>query len=211
MAVDVSTLPVRVAPARRFPQLLAGLALYAVSMAMMLRARLGLAPWDVLHQGLAHRLALDYGVVTASTGALVLLMWWPLRQRPGVGTVANVVVIAFVVDLALAVLPVPHALPARVALLVGGVVGNAAATAGYVGARLGPGPRDGLMTGIGARTGVSIRVVRTVIEVLVLAGGWVLGGDVGVGTVLYALGIGPLTQWFLRALAYRPGVVTCWA
>ena len=133
----------------------------------------------------------------------MLLLWIPLRQRPGVGTVANVLVIAVAVDVALALLPAPTGLPAQIALMVGGIVLNGVATAAYVGARLGPGPRDGLMTGLAARTGWSLRLVRTGIEITVLAIGWLLGGTVGVGTVLYALAIGPLTQAFLPALAVR--------
>ncbi|MCO1656380.1 membrane protein YczE [Pseudonocardia humida] len=201
--VDLRPLPVTRDPARRLPQLLGGLALYGLSMAMQIRAGLGLNPWDVLHEGLAERTPLSFGAVTAVTGVLVLLLWIPLRQRPGVGTVANVVVIAVAVDAALLVIPAPDALAPRIALLVGGVLLNGVATAAYVGARLGPGPRDGLMTGLCARTGWSVRVVRTGIEVLVLASGWLLGGTVGVGTVLYALAIGPLTQLFLPFLAVR--------
>jgi uncharacterized membrane protein YczE len=127
----------------------------------------------------------------------VLLLWLPLRQRPGIGTVANVIVIAVSVDVALALIPEPAGLPARAALMVGGIVLNGVASAAYIGARLGPGPRDGLMTGLAARTGWSIRLVRTGIELTVLAVGWLLGGTVGIGTVLYALAIGPLTQAFL--------------
>ena len=192
--VDLRPLPVNRNPGRRLPQLFCGLALYAVSMAMQIRSGLGLNPWDVLHEGLTRQTPLSFGVITAITGAVVLLLWIPLRQRPGIGTVANVVVIAAVVDVALA---------ARIALLVGGVVLNGVATAAYVGARLGPGPRDGLMTGLSARTGRSVRLVRTCIEVAVLGCGWLLGGTVGVGTVLYALAIGPLTQAFLPFFAVR--------
>ena len=177
--------------------LLAGLIGYGFSMAVMVRAGLGLDPWDVFHQGLARHLPLSFGLVTALTGAVVLLLWLPLRQRPGIGTVANVVVIAVSVDAALALIPVPTALPARAALLAGGIVLNGLASAAYIGARLGPGPRDGLMTGLAARTRWSIRLVRTGIELTVLAVGWLLGGTVGVGTVAYALAIGPLTQAFL--------------
>jgi uncharacterized membrane protein YczE len=133
----------------------------------------------------------------------VLLAWIPLRQRPGIGTVANVLVIAVAVDVALALIPAATGLPGRIALMVGGIVLNGVATAAYVGARLGPGPRDGLMTGLAARTGWSIRIVRTGIEVTVLAVGWLLGGTVGIGTVLYAAAIGPLTQAFLPWLAVR--------
>jgi uncharacterized membrane protein YczE len=196
-AVDLRPLPVTHAPARRLPQLVAGLALYGVSMAMQVRATLGVNPWDVFHQGLARNLPLSFGLVTAVVGVVVLLLWLPLRQRPGVGTVANVVVIAVTVDVALALIPAPSALPARIGLLVGAVVLNGVASAAYIGVRLGPGPRDGLMTGLAARTGWSIRLVRTGIEVTVLTVGWLLGGTVGIGTVAYALAIGPLTQAFL--------------
>lgn len=190
-------------PGVRLPRLFGGLVLYGVSMALMVRSGLGLDPWDVLHQGLALRIDLSFGTITAITGVAVLLAWIPLRQRPGVGTVANVVVIAVAVDAALALIPAPPQLAARIGLLVAGVVLNGLATACYVGARLGPGPRDGLMTGLHARTGWSVRLVRTGIEVIVVATGWLLGGTVGVGTVLYAMAIGPLTQMFLPFLAYR--------
>lgn len=201
--VDLRPIPVSRNPGRRLPQLLLGLTLYAVSMAMQIRSGLGLNPWDVLHEGLTRQTPLSFGVITGITGVIVLLLWIPLRQRPGIGTVANVVVIAAVVDVALALLPAPDALAARIALLVGGVVLNGVATAAYVGARLGPGPRDGLMTGLSARTGRSVRLVRTCIEVAVLGCGWLLGGTVGIGTVLYALAIGPLTQAFLPLFAVR--------
>lgn len=185
---------------RRLVQLYAGLVLYGASMALMIRAGLGLDPWDVLHQGLAERLPLSFGMVTIVVGALVLLAWIPLRQRPGVGTVSNVIVIGLAVDASLAVLPAPDALALRVAFMLAGVGLNGVATAAYIGARLGPGPRDGLMTGLVRRTGRSVRLVRTSIEVTVLAGGWLLGGTVGVGTVVYALGIGPLVHVLLPAL-----------
>ncbi|MCW0212282.1 MAG: hypothetical protein OJJ54_02905 [Pseudonocardia sp.] len=201
--VDLRPLPVTHAPLRRLPQLVAGLALYGTSMAMQIRGGLGLNPWDVLHQGLATKIPLSFGAITAVTGVVVLLLWIPLRQRPGIGTVANVVVIAFAVDAALAVLPAPVGLPARIAMMAGGIVLNGVASAAYVGARLGPGPRDGLMTGLAARTGRSIRLVRTAIEIVVLGTGWLLGGTVGVGTVLYALAIGPLTQLFLPLFVIR--------
>jgi uncharacterized membrane protein YczE len=203
MAPDLRPLPVTHAPLRRLPQLFAGLALYGTSMAMQIRGGLGLNPWDVLHQGLATRLPISFGAITAVTGVAVLLLWIPLRQRPGIGTLANVVVIAFAVDAALALLPAPTGLVPRVAMMAGGIVLNGVASAAYVGARLGPGPRDGLMTGFAARTGRSIRLVRTAIEVVVLGTGWLLGGTVGVGTVLYALAIGPLTQLFLPLFVVR--------
>jgi uncharacterized membrane protein YczE len=203
--VDLRPLPVHRHPARRIPQLLVGLVLYGTSMAMQIRGALGINPWDVLHEGVTQQTPLSFGAVTAITGVLVLLLWIPMRQRPGIGTVANVVVIAVVVDAALAVIPEPAELPARIALLVGGVVLNGVATAAYVGARLGPGPRDGLMTGLAGRTGWSVRLVRTCIEATVLVAGWLLGGTVGVGTVFYALAIGPLTQAFLPLLTVRDG------
>jgi uncharacterized membrane protein YczE len=166
----------------------------------MIRAGLGLDPWDVLHQGLAERLPLSFGMVTIVVGALVLLAWIPLRQRPGFGTVSNVIVIGLAVDAALAVLPAPDAPALRLTFMLAGVGLNGVATAAYIGARLGPGPRDGLMTGLVRRTGRSVRLVRTSIEVTVLAAGWLLGGTVGVGTVVYALGIGPLVHVLLPVL-----------
>ncbi|MEU4793310.1 YitT family protein [Micromonospora tulbaghiae] len=194
-------------PARRLTQLYAGLVLYGVSMALMIRSELGLDPWDVFHQGLARQTGLSFGTVTIAVGALVLLLWIPLRQRPGLGTVSNVVVIGLVVDATLAVLPPGEGMPARVALLVAGIVANGAATGLYLGAGLGPGPRDGLMTGFVARhPRFSVRLVRTAIEITVLALGWLLGGTVGLGTVAYALTIGPLAQFFIPvfALPARP-------
>ncbi|MEU4401105.1 YczE/YyaS/YitT family protein [Micromonospora orduensis] len=189
-------------PARRLSQLYVGLVLYGVSMALMVRSDLGLDPWDVFHQGLAERTGLSFGTVTIGVGALVLLLWIPLRQRPGLGTVSNVVVIGLVVDATLAVLPTGGPLGVRIALLVTGIVANGAATGLYLGAQLGPGPRDGLMTGfVARRPGLSVRLVRTVIEVTVLALGWLLGGTVGVGTVAYALAIGPLAHLFIPVFA----------
>ncbi|WP_231514576.1 YitT family protein [Mycobacterium sp. URHB0044] len=167
-------------------------------MAVMVRAGLGLDPWDVFHQGLAGRTGTTIGIACAVVGVVVLLAWIPLRNRPGVGTVANVIVISVTVDVGLAVLPTPSSLPVRVAMMLGAVVLNAVSTVLYIGAGMGPGPRDGLMTGLVARTGLSVRLVRTSIEATVLAVGWLLGGTVGVGTVVYAFGIGPLVQLVLR-------------
>ena len=189
---------------RRLIQLYAGLVLYGVSMALIIRSTLGNMPWDVLHQGLATRLGWSIGVVSIAVGALVLLCWVPLRQRPGLGTVSNVVVIGLAVDATLAVLPAPDALPLRVALLAAGVLLNAVATAAYIGVHFGPGPRDGLMTGLVRRTGGSVRLVRTAIEVVVVATGWLLGGTLGLGTVAYALAIGPLVQILLPRLSVGP-------
>ena len=186
---------------RRLPQLYLGLVLYGLSMAMMLRSDLGLAPWDVLHEGLTRWLPWSYGTVTIAVGAVVLLMWIPLRQRPGLGTVSNVLVIGLSVDLGLALLSTPASLLAKVLLLVFGVLGNGLAGAVYIGSQFGAGPRDGLMTGLARRTGASLRLVRTGIEVTVLGLGFLLGGTVGLGTVLYAVGIGPLIQLFLPHVA----------
>jgi uncharacterized membrane protein YczE len=184
---------------RRLLGLYAGLVLFGVSMALMLASGLGLAPWDVFHQGLAERTGLPFGWVVIGVGALVLLLWVPLRQRPGLGTVSNVVVVGLAVDAALAVLPEPRRLAVRGAFLVAGVITNGVATGLYIGAGLGPGPRDGLMTGLASR-GHSIRLVRTAIELSVLAVGWLLGGTVGVGTVLYAVAIGPLAHVLIPRL-----------
>lgn len=179
-----------------------GLVGFGVSLALMVRAHLGLGPWDVLHQGIARHLGVQLGWVTIGVSGLVLLAWIPLRQRPGIGTVSNVIVVGLAVNGALDVLPVPGSLASRAAWLTTGILLNASATALYIGAGLGPGPRDGLMTGF-ARRGHSIRVVRTVIELTVLAAGFVLGGTVGIGTLAYALAIGPLTHWLLPRLSVQ--------
>lgn len=188
---------------RRLIQLFAGLTLYGASMALMLRAVLGLDPWDVFHQGLSTHVGLSFGMLVNVVGAVVLLLWIPLRQKPGIGTIANIFTIGTAVDLALLVLPEIESLPLRTTALVAGVVLNGVAGAMYIGAGLGPGPRDGLMTGLCKRTGWSIRVVRTAIEFTVLAVGWLLGGTVGVGTVLYAIAIGPIVQAFLPLFTVR--------
>ncbi|MGA5345329.1 YczE/YyaS/YitT family protein [Streptomyces griseoincarnatus] len=187
--------------ARRLFQLYGGLALYGASSALLVRSGLGLEPWNVLHQGLSERTGLSMGVVLTAVGALVLLLWIPLRQRPGLGTVSNVLVIGVAMDATLAVVPDAHGMAVRVALMASGIVLNGAATGLYIAARFGPGPRDGLMTGLHQRTGVSVRLVRTAIEITVVVTGFLLGGTVGVGTVLYAVAIGPLAQLFLRAFA----------
>lgn len=180
-------------------------------MAVMVRAGLGLDPWDVFHQGLTIHTPMTIGVASAVVGVAVLLAWIPLRNRPGIGTVANVVVIAVTVDAGLLVLSTPSSLGVRIAMMVGAVVLNALSTVLYVGAGLGPGPRDGLMTGLVVRTGLSVRLVRTSIEAAVLTVGWLLGGNVGVGTVLYAFGIGPLVQLFLRVTPKRVLAVSGWS
>ncbi len=188
---------------RRLPQLYAGLLLYGFSLAMMLRGDLGLPPWDVLAQGLSRWIPVSFGTITIGVGALVLLLWLPLRQRPGLGTLSNVIVVGLAIDLGLWLIPAQSDWPVRIALLVGGIVLNGIAGATYIGSQFGPGPRDGLMTGLAARTGRSLRLIRTGIEIVVLIIGFLLGGTVGVGTVAYALAIGPLVQLFLRWTAVR--------
>jgi uncharacterized membrane protein YczE len=181
---------------RRLIQLFTGLVLYGVSDSMLLLAGLGVDPWDVLHQGLARRTGVPTGTWAIIVGAAVLLLWIPLRQRPGLGTLCNVVLIGAVIDGVLATVTPPHSLAVRAAVMVSGVALNGVATGLYIGAGLGPGPRDGLMTGYAAR-GHSLRLVRTCIEVTVLLVGWLLGGTVGVGTLLYAACIGPLAHVFV--------------
>lgn len=188
---------------RRMVQLVLGLWLYGATMALLVESGLGLDPWDVFHEGLTHHLPLTFGQVVILVGAVLLLLWIPLRQRPGIGTVLNVLLIGIAVDVTLALLPTPDALAVQVVFLVAGVVGNGLAGALYIGADLGTGPRDGLWTGIVRRTGRSVRLVRTTLEVTVLAVGFVLGGTVGVGTVLYALAIGPVVQLFLPLTQVR--------
>jgi uncharacterized membrane protein YczE len=184
----------------RLVQLYGGLVLYGVSSSLLVLAGLGLDPWDVFHQGLARTFGLAIGTWAIIVGVVVLLLWIPLRQRPGIGTVSNVVLVGLTMNVVLGHVHAPHAMAARVACLVCGVFLNGVATGAYIGAGLGPGPRDGLMTGLAAR-GHSIRVVRTCLELTVLVTGWLLGGTVGVGTVLYALSIGPLAHVFIPLFA----------
>lgn len=186
---------------RRLIQLYAGLALYGASMALLVEAGLGLAPWIVLDEGLSELTGLTIGVTVIIVGAVVLVLWIPLRQRPGLGTVSNVLVIGLAMDATLGVVPEARALAVRVAVLVAGILLNGVATGLYIAAGFGPGPRDGLMTGLHQRTGRPIGRIRTAIEVSVVATGFAFGGTVGVGTVLYALSIGPLAQLFLRVFA----------
>ncbi|WP_328972113.1 membrane protein YczE [Streptomyces sp. NBC_00239] len=200
---DLGWLPLRERPLRRLPQLFIGLGLYGFSLSVMVRASLGVNPWSVLYEGLARHVPLSFGTISAVVGVLVLLLWIPLRQRPRFGTFANIAVLAVSADLGLLLIPEGLGPAARTALLVAGVLLNGLSIAVYVGARFGPGPRDGLMTGAAASTGRSMRSVRTLIEMTVLAAGWLLGGGVGAGTVLYALAVGPVTQYFLPWFAYR--------
>jgi uncharacterized membrane protein YczE len=189
--------------ARRTAQLLGGLVLYAVSIALLVHSGLGNMPWDVLNQGTARQIGWSLGAVIVAYSVVILVAWWPLRQRPGIGTLANVLVIGALIDPFLALLdrlPDPLPLAARIGMVVVGISLNGVASALYIGARLGPGPRDGLMTGLVARTGWPVGPVRIAIEVTVVAVGWLLGGTVGFATLAYALGIGPLIHWLLPRL-----------
>jgi uncharacterized membrane protein YczE len=180
--------------------------LYALSITMLIRSGLGTTPWDVLSQGISRRTGLTFGTVTVLVSVVVLVAWLPLRQRPGIGTLANVVVIGALVDPFLALLnriPDPLPLAAQIGLALAAIVLNGLATALYIGTRLGPGPRDGLMTGLVARTGRSTRLVRSTIEVVVVAGGWLLGGTAGLATLAYALAIGPVVHHLLPRLTVR--------
>jgi len=185
---------------RRLVQLYAGLLLYGFSIALMVRSSLGLAPWDVLHSGLTQWFPIDIGQALVIVSFVVMLGWIPLREKPGIGTISNAVVIGLSTDAFLAVLPDAHGLGLRSSLLVGGVVLQGVATGAYIGAQLGRGPRDGLMTGLARRTGRSLRFVRTMMELTVVVLGLLLGGVAGLGTILYALAIGPLSQAMLPHL-----------
>ncbi|MDE3190775.1 MAG: hypothetical protein KGL94_08160 [Acidobacteriota bacterium] len=187
----------------RLVQLFLGLILYGVSASLMVLSRLGLNPWDVFHQGLAKHTGLAIGTWSILVGLCVLLLWIPLRQRPGIGTLGNVVFIGGTMDVVLGHVSPPHGIAVRIVCLGAGVFLNGVATGAYIGAGLGPGPRDGLMTGLAAR-GHSIRVVRTGLEATVLAIGWLLGGTVGFGTLLYAVSIGPLAHVFVPLFARTP-------
>lgn len=202
----MTTLALRGSLGRRLFNLYLGLVLFGVSSAMIVASGFGLGPWDVFHQGLSEQLDISLGWAVIGVGLAVLLLWIPLRQRPGLGTISNAIVIGLVIDGTLTFLGEPDSMAARAGLLAAGVVCNGVATGLYIGAGLGPGPRDGLMTGMAAR-GHSIRVVRTAIELSVLTIGWTLGGTVGVGTIVYALSIGPLAHFFIPLLAVsgRPG------
>jgi uncharacterized membrane protein YczE len=188
----------------RLAQLYGGLVLYGISSSLLVLAGLGLDPWDVFHQGLSRTFGLAIGTWAIIVGVVVLLLWIPLRQRPGIGTVSNVVLVGLTMNVVLGHVHPPHAMAARIACLVCGVFLNGVATGAYIGAGLGPGPRDGLMTGLAAR-GHSIRAVRWGLEFTVLAAGWLLGGTVGVGTLVYAAAIGPLAHVFIPLFSHgRP-------
>lgn len=192
---------------RRLILLYVGLVLYGLSSAMMVRAGLGLDPWNALHEGIALRLNVSFGTVIIGVGALLMLLWIPLRQRPGIGTISNVVLIGLAADAALMFLPQPVSLAVRVGMLIAAIILNGIASGMYIGAGLGPGPRDGLMTGLAARSGWSIRLTRTGIEISVLVLGWLLGGTIGIGTIFYALAIGVIidvTLPMFQAMARDP-------
>ncbi len=190
---------------RRLPRLLFGLVLCGLGIASMVAADLGLGPWDVLHQGLSRLSGVPIGMVGILVGLVVLGLWLPLRERPGLGTVLNVVIIGVVIDLTLLVLSTPGALWLRTLMMLAGPVLFAIGSGFYIGAGLGPGPRDGVMTGL-ARRGVPVGVARAAIEISVLVGGWLLGGTVGAGTLVFAFGIGPLVHVFLPRLSLADAV-----
>jgi uncharacterized membrane protein YczE len=183
----------------RLPGLIAGLVLFGAGIAMMAQANLGLGPWEVFHQGIARITGLQLGTVSILLGIPILAAWWPLGERPGAGTVLNILLIGLATNVALGVVPPMTGTPAQLALMGAGVVTIAVGSGLYLAADLGPGPRDGLMTGLHLRFGWSIRRARTAIELAVLVLGFLLGGTVGVGTIVFALGIGPLVQVALRA------------
>ncbi|WP_308797429.1 membrane protein YczE [Agromyces silvae] len=188
---------------RRLVQLYVGLFLYGMGIAMIVRGELGVAPWDVLTQGIAKQTGMNFGLITILTSGVVLLFWIPIRQKPGFGTLMNALLVGPAADVGLWLIPEGLDLWARILLLPGGIVVLAIATGLYIGAHFGPGPRDGLMTGLHRATGWRIWIVRTGIEAIVLAIGWLLGGNVGLGTVLFALTIGPLCGWAIPLFAIR--------
>jgi uncharacterized membrane protein YczE len=192
---------------RRLPQLMFGLVVVGLGFALMVEADLGLGPWEVLHQGISNRIGIPIGTVGIFVGLLVLAAWFPLRQRLGIGTVLNVITIGIVIDLTMLAIPNLHSLSLRWPVLLSGILLVGVGGGLYIGAGLGPGPRDGLMTGLAARGWMSIRVARTLLEVTALTAGWLLGGTVGIGTLLFALGIGPLVQIFLAKLTMGESVI----
>lgn len=195
---------IMVAMTRRLLQLYAGLVLYGLSMALQVRAMLGLGPWDVFHEGVAEHTGLSFGTVVIVTSVAVLLLWIPLRQKPGLGTISNVFVVGLAADFGLSFIPEAGGLPLQISMLAAGVGLNAVAGAAYLGAHFGPGARDGLMTGFVAKTGASVGKVRTAIELTIMAIGFALGGTVGLGTIVYALSIGPLLQLMIPTFSTTP-------
>ena len=191
---------------QRLPRLVAGILVLGVGITLIIQAELGVSPYDVLHQGLADLTGLSFGTVVVLLGLAILVVWFPLGQRFGIGTIINTLTVGFVVDFGLSVVPDPGDDALRWAMLLSGIVITAFGMGLYIGAGLGPGPRDGLMTGIAAK-GFPLWLVRTVLELTALVIGWLLGGDVGIGTVLFAFGIGPLGHWFLARLHLAVGDV----
>jgi uncharacterized membrane protein YczE len=190
--------------AARFAQLAVGLVIYGISSALLVLGRYGLVPWDVLHQGLARQTGIPIGTWSILVGVAVLLLWIPLRERPGAGTVSNAIVIGATIDVVLWLVPVVHGTTARLACCAAGVLLGGVATGLYIGAGLGPGPRDGLMTGFARRTGRSLRLVRTILEASVLILGWLLGGTVGLVTLVYVVSIGPMAHIFVPLFTRSP-------
>ncbi len=178
----------------RLPGLIVGLVIFGVGIALMARAGLGLGPWEVFHQGISRLTGLELGTVSILVGIPVLAAWWPLGERPGIGTVLNIVFIGTATNVAMSILPTAVDLPIQLAMMLGGVVTIAIGSGLYLASDLGPGPRDGLMTGLHVRFGWSIRRARTLIELLVLVAGFLMGGTIGLGTIVFALAIGPLVQ-----------------
>lgn len=186
----------------RITRCVIGLALFGIGISLIIDARIGVPPWDVFHQGVAERIDRSIGTVIIGTGAVLMLLWIPLRQKPGIGTILNAIEIGLVANVAIDLLPQPESVFAQVPMMLSGIVVTAVGSGLYIGSGLGPGPRDGLMTGLAAR-GIPLRLARTGIEVTVLVVGWFLGGQVGVGTVAFALLIGPLVQVCLPRLAMK--------
>ncbi|GAB3667520.1 membrane protein [Zhihengliuella somnathii] len=184
--------------ARRLAHLLGGILLLGAGVGLFVEAGLGVSPWDVLHQGLSNRLGISFGTVIVLVGLAILLLWIPMKQWPGLGTVVNTFAVGPVADAVIAVVPVPEHLALQIAYIAGATALVALGTALYIGAQFGGGPRDGLMTGLHFKTGLSVRLIRTLMEITALGAGWLLGGVVGVGTAVFALSIGPLTQFFFR-------------
>jgi uncharacterized membrane protein YczE len=199
ISLDVVTVPTWRDLRRRLPQLLVGIPVLGIGIAMTLQARLGVSPYDVLHQGIAAKTGRSVGTVVIVVGIIILVFWIPLRQRPGLGTVLNTLTVGLVIDLAVRVVPEPELLAARIPLLVAGIAITGLGMGLYIGAGLGPGPRDGLMTGLAAK-GFPLWAVRTALELAALVAGWILGGNVGIGTVAFAFSIGPLGHFFLAHL-----------
>lgn len=191
---------------RRLVRCVVGLSLFSVGISMQMNANIGAPPWDVFHQGIANQTGISIGKIIVLTGFSLLLLWIPLKQKPGLGTILNALEIGLVADIALAIIPEPSNMLIRVPMALLGIVVVAIGSGLYIGSALGPGPRDGLMTGL-AKRGIPIRVGRTVVEVIVLVTGWLLGGQVGVATFAFAFGVGPLVHFFLPRLAVRKNAV----